>query len=195
MTQLTNQAQAGTRAINGVEAPAAGTYDIDKSHSAVEFVGRHLMLTKVRGRFGDFSGTVTISDEPLQSRADVVIQAASVDTGDEKRDGHLRGPDFLNVEEFPTLEFHSTRLEPEGENWKLEGDLSIRGVTRPVTLDVDYDGAVVDPWGNQRIGFSARTEIDREDWGLTWNVALETGGVLVGRKVAIDLNVAAVKRA
>jgi polyisoprenoid-binding protein YceI len=152
------------------------------------------MLTKVRGRFDKFEGTINIADDPLQSSADVVIDAASVDTGDEKRDAHLRGSDFLDVEQYPTLEFHSTKLEPVGDHSKLEGDLTIRGVTRPVTLHVEHEGSVVDPWGNTRIGFTASTEIDREDWGLTWNVALETGGVLVGKKILIDLNVAAVKR-
>ena len=193
MTQLTNR--AGGRALSGVEVPAAGTYQIDPSHSAVEFVSRHLMLTKVRGRFARFEGSVTVADDPLKSSARVTIDAASVDTGDEKRDGHLRGEDFLNVEEYPTLEFRSTRLEPVGDRWVLEGDLSVRGVTRPVSLDVDYEGAVVDPFGNSRIGFSARTEIDREEWGLTWNVALETGGVLVGKKVVIELTVSAIKQA
>jgi polyisoprenoid-binding protein YceI len=193
MAQLTNQ--AGARSLPGVDAPAAGTYEIDPAHSAVEFVGRHLMLTKVRGRFGKFEGTITVADDPLQSSVDVVIDAASVDTGDEKRDGHLRSADFLNVDEYPTLEFHSTRLEPVGDRWTLEGDLTIRGVTRRVRLDVDYEGAVVDPFGNSRIGFSASTEVDREAWGLTWNVPLETGGVLVGKKVVIDLTVSAVKKA
>jgi polyisoprenoid-binding protein YceI len=193
MAQLTNQ--AGARALLGIQAQDAGIYEIDPAHSAVEFVARHLMLTKVRGRFGRFEGTINVAEEPFRSSVDVVIDAASVDTGDEKRDGHLRSGDFLNVEEYPTLEFHSTRLEPVGERWTLEGDLTIRGVTRPVTLDVDYEGAVVDPFGNSRIGFSATTEIDREDWGLTWNVALETGGVLVGRKIVIDLTVSAIKKA
>lgn len=193
MTKLTNQ--TGARTLNGIEAPEAGTYEIDPSHSAVEFVGRHLMLTKVRGRFARFEGEITVGDDPWLSSAHVVIDAASVDTSDEKRDGHLRSADFLNVEEHPTLEFHSTRLEAVGERWTLEGDLTIGGVTHPVTLDVDYEGAVVDPFGNSRIGFSASTEIDREDWGLTWNVALETGGVLVGKKIVIDLTVSAIKKA
>ena len=192
MSQVTNP--AGRRALQGVEVPHAGTYEIDPSHSAVEFVGRHLMLSRVRGRFGRFSGTITIADDPLESSAHVVIEAASVDTGDDNRDGHLRSADLLNVDEYPTLEFHSTRLEPLGEHWKLEGDLTIRGVTRPVTLDVIYEGSVVDPWGNQRLGFSASTEINREDWGLTWNVALETGGVLVSKKILIELAVEAVKQ-
>ena len=192
MSQLTQQ--AGLQAARAVELPQAGTYEIDPSHSAVEFVGRHLMLTKVRGRFGRFEGAITVADDPLQSSAHVTIDAASVDTGDQNRDEHLRGADFLNVEEHPTLEFHSTRLEPVGERWTLEGDLTIRGVTRRVSLDVEYEGVAVDPFGNYRIGFTASTQIDREDWGLTWNVALETGGVLVGKKVLIELSVSAIKK-
>ncbi len=193
MAQLTNS--AGARTLQGVEVPEAGTYEIDPAHSAVEFVGRHLMLTKVRGRFGKFEGTINVAEDPLQSSADVVIDAASVDTGDQNRDGHIRGGDFLNVEEYPTLEFHSTRLEPVSDRWTLEGNLTIRGVTRAVTLDVDYEGTAVDPWGNTRLGFSASAEIDREDWGLTWNVALETGGVLVSDKVTLEFEVSAVKTA
>jgi polyisoprenoid-binding protein YceI len=192
MSQLTTQ--AGARAIHGVEVPQSGTYEIDTSHSAVEFVGRHLMLTKVRGRFARFSGTVVVAEDPLQSSVDVVIAAASVDTGDERRDGHLRSTDLLDVEQYPTLEFHSTRLEPLGEHWKLEGDLIIRGVTRPVSLDVIYEGAAVDPFGNYRIGFTASTEINREDWGVSWNVPLETGGVLVGKKIQIELAVSAIRK-
>ncbi len=192
MSQITNP--AGVRTLQGVEVPQAGAYEIDPSHSSVEFVGRHLMLSKVRGRFGRFSGTITIADEPLESSAHVVIDAASVDTGDANRDGHLRSADLLDVEKYRTLEFHSTRLEPLGEHWKLEGDLTIHGVTRPVSLDVIYEGAVVDPWGKQRLGFTASTEINREDWGLTWNVALETGGVLVSKKILIELAVEAVKQ-
>ena len=185
---------SGARVVNGVEVPPAGTYEIDQSHSMVEFVSRYLMMTKVRGRFTRFSGTVKIADEPLQSSVDVTVQAASVDTGDERRDQHLKSPDFLDVERYPTLEFRSTRLEPNGEHWRLEGDLTVRGVTRPVAFDVEYDGAGKDPWGNTRLAFSATTEVDREAWGLTWNQALETGGVLVGRKVLIELAIQALAR-
>ena len=176
------------RQVNGVEVPLAGTYAIDKSHSTVEFVGRHLMITKVRGRFTDFEGLVTIADEPLESSVEATIQAASVDTGDEKRDGHLVGPDFFDVENFPTLQFRSTGVEAAKRGaWKLLGDLTIHGVTRPVTLDLEFDGSSPDPWGGTRIAFTAATEVDREDWGLTWNVALETGGVLVGKKATLEI--------
>lgn len=191
MAQVT--VQDGARTFNGVEIPPAGRYAIDRSHSMVEAIGRHLMVTKVRGRFTEFSGEIIIGEDPLQSSAQVTVDAASVDTGDERRDEHLRGEDFLAVDEFPTLEFRSTRLAPRNEGWILEGDLTIRGVTRRVSFDVSYDGYLTDPWGKTRVAFSATTEINREDWGLTWNMALETGGVLVGKKITIDLTIAAIR--
>jgi polyisoprenoid-binding protein YceI len=124
----------------------------------------------------------------------VTIDANSVHTGDERRDGHLRSGDFLDVETYPTIEFRSRRLQPSGRDWKLTGDLTLHGVTREVTLDLSFDGFAPDPWGNTRLAFSASTEIDREDWGLTWNAAIETGGVLVGRKVAIELTIQALPK-
>jgi polyisoprenoid-binding protein YceI len=184
-----------TREYQGVQVPQAGTYALDKGHTTIEFVGRHLMITKVRGRFTDFDGKIEIGEAPEDSSVEVTIDTASVDTSDEKRDGHLRSPDFLDVENYPTISFKSTNIDV-GRNGsaKITGDLTIKGVTRPVTLDVEFDGAQADPWGGQRLGFSARTEIDREDWGLTWNVALETGGVLVGKRIQLELNVEAVKQ-
>ncbi len=175
-------------------APEPGTYKIDSSHSMIEFVARHLMVTKVRGRFGDFSGEIVVGDTPEDSAVNVTIQATSIDSGEEKRDEHLRSTDFLDVENFPTLEFHSTKVEQSSGGLKVEGDLTVKDVTRPVVLDATFDGSFGDPWGGQRIGFSASTEVDREDWGLTWNVALESGGVLVSKKVKIELSVAAVKQ-
>lgn len=184
------------RQVDGRDIPQAGTYAIDRSHSTVEFVGRHLMITKVRGRFSEFDGEIVIAEEPEQSSTEVVIQAASIDTSDEKRDGHLRSGDFFDVEQYPTLAFRSTGIEAgKGGAWKLHGDLTVKDVTRPVVLDLEFDGASPDPWGGQRIAFTAVADVDREDWGLTWNVALETGGVLVGKKVRIELNVQAVRQA
>jgi polyisoprenoid-binding protein YceI len=175
--------------------PAAGVYEIDKSHSMVEFVSRHLMVTKVRGRFSEFSGAITVGETPEESAVEVTIDAASIDSRDEKRDAHLRSSDFLDVENHPTIEFRSTEVEViDEERLRVTGDLTIRGVTRPVTLDATFDGEFADPWGNQRMGFSAAAEIDREDWGLTWNVALETGGVLVARKARLELTVSAVRK-
>ena len=184
-----------TREYQGLQIPEAGTYEIDRGHTTVEFVGRHLMITKVRGRFTDFRGRIVIGESPQQSSVEVTIDAASVNSGDDARDDHLRSPDFLDVEQFPTITFRSTdvRLEADGSA-KVTGDLTVKGVTRPVTLDVEFDGAQPDPWGGQRLGFSASTEINREDWGLTWNVALETGGVLVGKKIRLEFNVEAVKQ-
>ncbi len=184
-----------TRNYQGVQVPEAGTYALDKGHTTIEFVGRHLMITKVRGRFTTFEGQVVIGESPDQSSVEVTIDTASVDSSDEKRDGHLRSPDFLDVETFPTIAFRSTKVDI-GSNGsaKVTGDLTVKDVTRPVTLDVEFDGAQADPWGGQRLGFSAHAEIDRENWGLTWNVALETGGVLVGKKIRLEFNVEAVKQ-
>ena len=175
------------------EIPVAGTYTIDPTHTSVEFIGRHLMITKVRGRLPDVSGTITIDDEPTRSHVEVEIQVATLDTGDAQRDDSLRSVDFFDVEHYPTITFRSTQVEPgTSETWMVTRDLTVRGVTRPVTLEVDFDGANASPFGDERIAFSAATDVNREDWGLTWNVALETGGVLVGKKVRIELNVQAV---
>jgi len=175
------------------EIPVAGTYTIDPTHTSVEFIGRHLMITKVRGRLPDVSGTITIDDEPTRSHVEVEIQVATLDTGDAQRDDSLRSVDFFDVEHYPTITFRSTQVKPgTSETWMVTGDLTVRGVTRPVTLEVDFDGANASPFGDERIAFSAATDVNREDWGLTWNVALETGGVLVGKKVRIELNVQAV---
>lgn len=185
--------RAALRDYKGRTVPEAGTYEIDPSHSVVEFVVRHLGLAKVRGRFNAFEGVVRIGADPTESRVDVTVDAASIDTRDEKRDAHLRSADFLDVESHPTLEFSSRQVHRRGEGWTLEGDLTVRGVTRPVTLDLDFEGAVRDPWGQVRIGCSATTEVNREDFGLTWNQALEAGGWLVGRQVRIELSMEAVR--
>ena len=175
------------------EIPVPGVYAIDPMHTTVEFIGRHLMITKVRGRFPAVSGTITIDDEPEKSHVEVELQVASIDTGIPDRDGHLRSADFFNADEYPTITFKSTKVEAaRSGTWDVTGDLTVRDVTRPITLEVDFDGANASPFGDERISFSAAAEVDREDWGLTWNVALETGGVLVGKKVRIELNVQAV---
>lgn len=182
------------RTFEGVDVPTAGSFSIDPSHTEVGFVARHLMVTKVRGRFSDFSGDITIGENPLDSSVAVVIQSASIDTRDEQRDGHVRSPELLDTEQFPTLEFRSTNVtHAKGDRFSVAGDLTVRGVTRPVVLDLTVDGVVQDPWGNQRLAFSAETEIDREDFGLTWNVALETGGVLVGKRIKIEIEGQAVR--
>ena len=160
----------------------------------MEFIARHLMITKVRGRFGSFSGAFTVAEVPEESSVEVTIDAASVDTSQPQRDEHLRSADFLDAEHYPTLTFTSTSVTLDGDDWKVAGDLTVHGTTRPVVLAVEFDGANTTPWGTQAVAFSASTEIDREDWGLTYNQALEAGGVVVGKKVRIELNVEAVLR-
>ncbi len=171
----------------------AGVWDVDPSHSNVEFVVRH-MFTKMRGRFGEFSGTIELGETLEDSKAEGSIAAAGIDTSNADRDAHLRSPDFFDVETYPSLSFRSTGVRPAGDGLVVDGELTIKGVTRPVVLDVEFTGWAADPFGGERAGFSARTEIDREDYGLTWNVALETGGVLVGRKIKIELEIEAVRR-
>jgi polyisoprenoid-binding protein YceI len=191
----TTTPESAVRQVAGRDVPQPGVYAIDRSHSTVEFVVRHLMISKVRGRFTDFEGTVEIADVPEQSSASVTIQAASIDTGDAQRDGHLRSGDFFDVEQNQALTFRSTKVEAaKGSDWKLHGDLSINGVTKPVVLDVEFEGAGQSPWGDSRIGFTASTDIDREDWGLSWNQALEAGGVVLGKKVKIELGVEAIRQ-
>jgi polyisoprenoid-binding protein YceI len=175
--------------------PSTGTWVIDKSHSSLDFVAKHLMVTKVRGSFGEFSGTVVIGDTPEQSSAEAVIQAASLTTGDEKRDGHLHSPDFLDVENHPELTFKTTGIESHGDGeGTVTGDLTIKGITRLVTLKATFEGLAQDPWGGERAAFSAVAEINREDWGMTWNQALEAGGVLVSKKVKLEIDVQAVRQ-
>ena len=188
----TTSTEALTRQYEGTSVPLAGEYQIDAAHSTVEFVAKHLMVAKVRGRFAAFSGTVTIAEVPEESHVEVTIDAASVSTGNPDRDAHLRSPDFFDVEQFPTLSFRSTSVEHAGgDDWKVTGDLTLHGVTKPVVLDVEFSGASPTPWGTRAIGFAASTEVDREEWGLTWNAALETGGVVVSKKVRLELEVEA----
>lgn len=191
MSQTTTTTSATS---TGHQFPDAGSYEIDQSHSIVEFVTRHLMVTKVRGHFSSFAGTITVADPPEQSSVEVTIDAASVETRDPKRDEHLKGPDFFDVDNNPAITFRSTAVEVAGDNhFRVTGDLTILGRSRPVTLDATFDGSFSDPWGGSRIAFEARTEVDREAWGLSWNVALETGGVLVGKKAQLELTVEAVR--
>jgi polyisoprenoid-binding protein YceI len=189
----TTQTSEAARVVDGRSVPAAGKWSVDPSHSTVEFVVRHLMVSKVRGRFSDYEVDLEIGERPEDSSVNVSIKAASISTGDEGRDGHLVSPDFLDVEQFPELTFRSTKVEADGDEWKVTGDLSIHGVTKPVVLEVEFNGVNEDPWGNTRAGFSAETEIDREEFGLTWNQPLAGGGVLVGKKVKIELDIEAVR--
>jgi polyisoprenoid-binding protein YceI len=189
MSNTETTQRPATRDYKGIESPVPGDYVLDKAHTTVEFVARHLMISKVRGRFTDFDGSILIADDPEQSKLDVSIDAASINTSEPTRDAHLRSGDFLDADKYPKLTFQSTKVEHVGDaGWKLTGDLTIRDVTRPVTLDVEFLGVSMSPWGTRPFGFEATTEIDREDWGLTWNQALETGGVVIGKKVRIEIN-------
>ncbi len=173
--------------------PTPGTYTIDPSHSHVGFAVKHFGLAKVRGEFTSFEGTVTIAEDPTQSTVAVTIQADSFDSRDEGRDAHVRSADFLDVESHPTLTFTSTSVRPDGDDWIVTGDLTVRGTSRGVDLRTTFDGEIVDPYGMGRIAFAASTRIDRTDFGLTWNQALETGGLVVGKQVDITLEVEAVR--
>lgn len=164
-----------------------GTYAIDASHSNVEFAVKHMMITTVKGRFGDVKGTVTLP-ESGQPVVDVTIGAASIDTRVEARDTHLRSADFFDVETYPELRFVSTKVQRTDDGYKLTGDLTIRGVTKPVTLTVSEEGTGVDPWGNQKAAYSATGKFSRSEFGLNWNAALETGGVLVSDEVKIAID-------
>src|SRR5215210_1837088 len=177
-----------TRTVNGVELPPVGTYAFDTHHTTIGFVARH-MLSKVRGRFTDHDGEVTVGETPEESSVRFEIKADSITTDSQMRDDHLRGGDFLDVEHHPTLTFRSTGVRVgEGSTFELDGDLTIRGVTRPVTLRAEFHGSGPGLHGGTLAAFSAATTIDREDWDLTWNVAVETGGVLVGKKVDIVID-------
>jgi polyisoprenoid-binding protein YceI len=171
-------------------------WTFDLAHSSVNFTVRHMVVSKVRGRFTRWGGSLAMDErDPSRATVDVSIEAASVDTGVEQRDTHLRSADFFDAERYPTLAFKSKRIEKTGEgSYQLFGDLTMHGVTRPVTLEVEFAGSAKDPWGGVRAGFSARTTIDRRDFGLTYNQLLETGGVVVGEKVEIGIEVEAVKQ-
>ena len=186
----------GSRIVDGRVVPEVGVWEIDPSHQAFEFIARHLMA-KVRGRFPGVSGAATIAEVPEESTLEIEIDANSIDTKDETRDAHMRSDDFFGVEEHPTISFRSTAVRPgKGENeWQVEGDLTIKGNTRPVTVDLEFLGGATDPWGNQRIGFSGVVpEVNREDWGLTWNAALETGGFLLSRSVRLEIEAELVRK-
>lgn len=180
----------------GIVRVPTGTWKVDPTHSAVEFKIRHMMVSTVRGRFGEFEGTLEAAPDYHDSRAYGFCQVASIDTGNAQRDEHLRSPDFFDVERYPEITFRSTRVEGDSPGgFRLVGDLTVHGVTRPVGLDVEYNGWTTDPWGGRRAGFSASTEVDREDFGLTWNAAIEGGGVLVGKKARLEFEIEAVKQA
>lgn len=165
------------------------TWQVDKSHTHINFIARHMMISKVRGEFTEYDIDVNFDENNLTATTvDVAIKADSINTRDAQRDAHLKSPDFLNADEHPVITFKSKRVEQDSPNkGRLIGDLTIRGTTKEVALDVDYFGTVKGPWGGNSAGFSAKTTINRKDWGLTWNVALETGGLLVSEQVTIEI--------
>ena len=182
------------RTFDGVTIPEPGTFALDAPHTTVGFVARHLMVSKVRGSFTEVAGTIIIADAPLESSVDVTIGAGSINTGSPDRDQHLRSNDFLDLENHPEITFRSTRVAKyTGTEFVLVGDLTIRGVTREVDLSVEFDGLARSPWGQEVIAFTATTEIDREAFGITWNQALETGGVLVSKTVKIEISAEATR--
>ncbi|SCL23014.1 Polyisoprenoid-binding protein YceI [Micromonospora nigra] len=192
---MTSNTESVTRDWDGLTIPAAGTYLLDVAHKRVGFLARHMMVSKVRGEFADATATITVAEDPMQSAVSATIQAASITTAQADRDAHLRSPEFLDVAAFPTLEFRSTGVKSrDGNEFVLTGELTIKGVSRTVDLEVEFEGVGRSPFGQDIFGFSASTEIDREDFGLTWNVALETGGVLVGKKVKIEIEGEAVRQ-
>lgn len=177
--------------MSSISTLPTGTWTIDPSHTEAGFTARHLMVTKVRGRFTDLEGTVQVADDIAASTANVSVQMGSVTTGNDDRDTHLRSGDFFDVEQYPVMTFASTSFDGH----TLAGDLTIKDITKPVSFDVDFTGVATDPWGNTKAGFEAETEINRTDWGLTWNAAIEGGGVLVSEKIKIHLDVQLVKQA
>jgi polyisoprenoid-binding protein YceI len=192
-TQATNSAP---RTYNGIEIPVPGTYTLDPSHKRVGFLARHLMVSKVRGEFKEASATIVVAEDPLQSSVSATIQADSFHSNQEQRDGHIKSADFLHAEKWPTLEYRSTGVKSfKGNEFVVTGELTIRDVTRPVDLKVELDGLGRGPSGEDVFGFAATTEIDREDFGITWNMALETGGVMVGRTVKIEIEGEAIRQA
>lgn len=194
---------AGRTAVDVFDAPTAavtdisGDYTLDASHSRLGFSARHAMVTTVRGQFGEFAGTAKVdTTTPANSSVSLTITTASIDTGNADRDGHLASGDFFDAETFPELTFASTKVERRGVDvWVITGDLTIKGISRSVSIEFESTGSAVDPYGNLRIGFEGGTTINRKDWGLTWNAALETGGVLVSDKIKLDFDISAIRNA
>ena len=178
------------------EVTGVARWEIDPVHSEIAFSVRHMMVATVRGRFNQFQGVIEFDPaHPESGRVEVTIDAASIDTRNEQRDNHLRSPDFLNVEQYPTITFVSKRIEPLGDNrFRVIGDLTIRGVTREVALEAEFLGVGKDPWGGERAGFTARAKLNRHDFGASWNVALEAGGFLVGDTLEVTLDIEAVRK-
>ena len=172
-----------------------GNYTVDPAHTRIGFSARHAMVSKVRGSFNEFEASGYLDEQnPASSHVEITIKAASIDTRHPDRDAHLRSNDFLAMDEYPEITFRSTAVEKaDADHYNVTGDLTIRGITKPVTIDFEYTGSAIDPWGNQRLGFEGSTTISRKDWGVNWNAALEAGGVMVGDKVNLEFEVEAIK--
>lgn len=186
-----------TLAVDPALAALTGDYTIDPAHSSIGFTVRHAMVTNVRGSFGDHEGVLTLDgSDPSKSSASIDVRIASVDTGIADRDGHLVSADFFDAETFPLMTFRSTSAEQlGGDTYRVTGDLTIKDVTRPLSIDLEFNGSATDVYGNERVGFEGGTDILRSDWGLTWNAALETGGVMVSDKVKLSFDISAIKAA
>lgn len=194
-TDVTAGTSVTSRTVDGVEWPAAGTYAIDPTHTEIGFAVRHMAVAKVRGRFGTFDGVIHVGEDPADSSVSVTIDASSVDTRDGTRDAHIRSADFFDVEHHPSWRFESRSVTGGPSEWKVEGDLTIRGVTRPVALDAVLEGVVQDPYGNHRVGFSATASVDRDDFGVSFGAVMEAGGLVVAKRVDIQLEVEAILQA
>lgn len=194
MTDTMHEGSTGRR-IDGVIVPTPGTYVIDPSHTRAGFVAKHLMVTKVRGAFGEIEASVTIPEDPMQASAEASMTTGSITTGSADRDAHLKSGDFLEIEKYPVVTYRSTAISGVKDGvFTVQGELTIKDVTRPIELAVEIDGVATDPWGGERMSLTARGEIDREEFGLTWNVALESGGVLVSKKVTLEIEAQGVRQ-
>ncbi|MFI1413855.1 YceI family protein [Streptomyces sp. NPDC020707] len=193
----TDTASATPGAVSPDLAALTGDYTIDPAHSTIGFVARHAMVTNVKGGFQDFTGSLHLDGgDPAKSTASIDVKMDSISTGSEDRDGHLKSADFFKTEEFPTMTFRSTSAEAlGGDDYRITGDLTILGTTKPLSIDLEFNGAAKDPFGNERVGFEGKAEILRSAWGLTWNAALETGGVLVSDKIKLTFDISAIKNA
>jgi polyisoprenoid-binding protein YceI len=191
----TESERIATRVLDGTELPVAGIWEIDPGHTEVAFIGRHFMLTKVRGRFTALSGEVRIAEDPSETTVEVTIDMTSVDSGSQARDQHLRSADFFDAATYPTATFSGNAARWHGAHGQLAGELTIRDVRRPITLDVEYTGYAADPWGGHRAVFAAAGTVNREDWGLTWNMPLANGGLLVSKEIRIEIEMEAVLKA
>ncbi|MEV5976918.1 YceI family protein [Streptomyces sp. NPDC052114] len=196
-TDTTAAPAAATAAVNPELAALTGDYTIDPAHTTIGFVARHAMVTNVKGSFLDFSGTLHLDGaDPTASTASIDVTMESIDTGNADRDGHLKSADFFKTDEFPEMTFRSTKAEAlGGDDYRITGDLTILGTTKPLSIDLEFNGSAKDPFGNERVGFEGKATILRSEWGLTWNAALETGGVLVSDKIKLNFDISAIKNA